>query len=225
MVIPTLDEAARLPRLLQDLAPLSIAYEIIIADGGSTDGTAELAAARGCRVVRTPPGRGRQLRAGAGAASGEWLLVLHADAQLSREALAEVEAATGQRDMHCACWPLAIDAEGIWFRWAERGAALRWRLFGLAYGDQGLLVRRSLYDAAGGYPDVGIMEDVVLIRQLGRLAPIARFREPIRADPRRWTREGPVKASLRNLALLALYLAGAAPDRLARWYAPEPRDR
>ena len=171
------------------------------------------------------PGRGRQLRAAVDAALGEWLLVLHADSRVSPEALAEGERAIGRPDVQCACWPLAIDAEGIWFRWAERGAALRWRLFGLAYGDQGLLVRRAVYEAAGGYPDVGIMEDVVLIRRLGRLARIERFREPIRADARRWTREGPVRASLRNLALLALYFAGAAPDRLARWYAPEPPDR
>jgi rSAM/selenodomain-associated transferase 2 len=225
VVIPTLDEASRLPRLLQDLASLSVPHEIIIADGGSTDGTAELAASGGCRVVRTPPGRGRQLRAAIDTAPGDWLLVLHADVRLGPEALAEAESAMARTDVQCGCWPLTIEAKGRWFRWVERGAALRWRLFGLAYGDQGLLVRRSLYDAAGGYPDVGIMEDVMLIRRLGRLASIYRFREPIRADPRRWTREGPVRASFRNLALLALYLGGAAPDRLARWYAPEHRDR
>jgi rSAM/selenodomain-associated transferase 2 len=225
VVIPTLDEAVRLPRLLQDLSSLSISHEIIIADGGSTDGTIEVAVARGCRVVGTAPGRGRQLRAAIDDAQGEWLIVLHADTRLRPEALAEAETAIARADVQCACWPLAIGAEGIWFRWAEWGAALRWRVFGLAYGDQGLLVRRSLYDAAGGYPDVGIMEDVVLIRRLGRLARIARFREPIIADARRWTREGPVRASLRNVALLAFYFAGAAPDRLARWYAPEPRDR
>jgi hypothetical protein len=86
-------------------------------------------------------------------------------------------------------------------------------------------VRRSLYEAAGGYPELGIMEDVVLIRRLGRLARVVRFRTPLLTDARRWTREGPVRASLRNVALLSLYLAGAPPDRLARWYAPEPRDR
>ena len=120
---------------------------------------------------------------------------------------------------------VAIEGEGAWYRVIEFGAALRWRLFGLAYGDQGLLVRRSLYEAAGGYPELGIMEDVVMIRRLGRLARIVRFRTPLLTDARRWAREGPVRASLRNVALLSLYLAGAAPDRLARWYTPEPRDR
>jgi glycosyl transferase family 2 len=176
-------------------------------------------------VLRTPPGRGRQLRAGAATALGEWLLVLHADTRLSPEAMAEAVEALRDHEVQCACWPLAIDGEGAWFRAIELGAALRWRLFGLAYGDQGLLMRRSLYQAAGGYSEVGIMEDVVLIRRLGRLARIVRFRTPLLADARRWRREGQVRASLRNVALLSLYLAGAAPDRLARWYATEPRDR
>jgi hypothetical protein len=176
-------------------------------------------------VLWTKSGRGHQLRAGAAAAVGEWLLVLHADTRVTPEALAEAVRALGNHEVQCACWPLAIEGEGAWYRVIELGAALRWRLFGLAYGDQGLLVRRSLYQAAGGYPELGIMEDVVLIRRLGRLARIVRFRAPLLTDARRWAREGPVRASLRNVALLTLYLAGAAPDRLARWYAPEPPDR
>ena len=176
-------------------------------------------------MLRSESGRGRQLRAGAAVALGEWLLVLHADARVPPEALAEAVEALGNREVQCACWPLAIAGEGAWYRGIELGAALRWRLFGLAYGDQGLLMRRSLYDAAGGYPELGIMEDVVLIRRLGHLARIVRFRTPLLTDARRWAREGPVRASLRNVALLSLYLAGAAPDLLARWYAPEPRDR
>jgi hypothetical protein len=153
------------------------------------------------------------------------LLVLHADTRVSPEALAEAVEALANHQVLCACWPLAIEGKGAWYRVIELGATLRWRLFGLAYGDQGLLVRRSLYHAAGGYPELGIMEDVALIRRLGRLAPIVRFRTPLLTDARRWAREGPVRGSLRNVALLLLYLAGAAPDRLARWYAPEPRDR
>jgi rSAM/selenodomain-associated transferase 2 len=224
-VIPTLNEASRLPRLLQDLALLSIPHELIIADGGSVDGTTELALGRGCRVVRSSPGRGRQLRAAVAAATGDWLLVVHADSRLTAEALGEAVATIHDPEAQCACWPLAIDGSGAWLRAIELGAALRWRLFGLAYGDQGLLVRRSLYEAAGGYPDIMLMEDVVLIRRLGRLARIKRFRTPLLADARRWRREGPVRASLRNILLLSCLLAGAAPDRLARWYAPEPRQR
>ena len=149
--------------------------------------------------------------------------MLHADVRLDPAALAEAELAVARPEVRHAAWPLAIDGDGLRLRWIERGAALRWRLFGLAYGDQGLLVRRDLYDAAGGYPETAIMEDVVLARRLGRLAPVTRFRHPVRADPRRWRREGALRTSLRNLVLLLLFLGGAAPDRLARWYLPEPR--
>jgi len=225
VVIPTLDEAPRLPRLLHDLSTLTVPHEIIIADGGSRDGTAELAEARGCAVVRSAPGRGRQLQAGVGAARGDWLLVLHADARLTPAAVAEAETALSRPEVQFAAWPLAIEGPGAWLRLVERGAALRWRFFGLAYGDQGLLLRRTLYDAAGGYPDYRIMEDVVLARRLGRLARGVRFRHPILADGRRWRREGQVTASLRNVALLLLFLAGVGPERLARWYLPEPRSR
>jgi hypothetical protein len=157
------------------------------------------------------------------AARGKWLLVLHADARLTAAAQAEAERAVGDPTVGHAAWPLAIEGTGRWLRVVEHGAALRWRLFGLAYGDQGLLVRREHYDAAGGYPETRIMEDVVLVRRLNRLAPMTRFRHPIVADGRRWHREGAIRASLRNVALLLCFLAGAAPDRLARWYTPEPR--
>ena len=192
-----------------------------MADGGSSDGTVELAAARGCVIVRSPGGRGRQLRAGVAASHGDWLLVLHADTRLSAGALAEAQAALGQPGLRAAAWPLAIDGAEAWFRWVEWGAAVRWRLFGLAYGDQGLLVTRSLYDAAGGYPDTRILEDAALIRRIARLAPVQHFRRPILADPRRWTREGRVRATVRNWVLLGLFVAGVNPERLARWYLPE----
>ncbi len=149
--------------------------------------------------------------------------MLHADARLSPPALAELQQALGQVGIRHAAWPLAIDGAGRWLRWVERGAALRWRLLGLAYGDQGLLVRRDLYEAAGGYPDSTIMEDVVLVRRLGRLGPMTRFRHPILADGRRWRREGAIRGSARNVVLLLLYFLGMSPDRLARWYRPEPR--
>jgi len=176
-------------------------------------------------VIASAPGRGRQLAAGVAAAVGSWLLVVHADARLGPAALAAAEAALARPEVSAAAWPLAIDGGDRWLRWVERGAALRWRLTGLAYGDQGLLVRRSVYEAAGGYPESRIMEDVVLIRRIAKLTRVERLSSPILADSRRWRREGRVRGTLRNATLLALFLAGVAPDRLARWYLPEPRQR
>jgi rSAM/selenodomain-associated transferase 2 len=225
VVIPTLNEEPRLPRLLQDLTAFTVEHQIIIADGGSSDGTLEVAAAHGCTIVSSSPGRGRQLRAGIAATTADWLLVLHADVRLSPDALQEAEAAMDRPQVQAAAWPLAIPLQGLWFRWVERAAELRWSLLGLAYGDQGLLLRRTLYDATGGYPDSRIMEDVVIVRRIARVARIERFRRPIVVDPRRWTREGRVRGAMRNTALLLLFLLGVEPDRLARWYQPEPGAR
>ena len=180
-----------------------------------------MAAERGCLVVRSERGRGRQLRAGVAAARGTWLLLVHADARLDAAAVAEAERAMAGGEIQYAAWPLAIAGKGRRLRWIERGAALRWRLFGLAYGDQGLLVRRALYEAAGGFPATAIMEDVALVRRLRRLAPMHRFRHAIVADGRRWAREGALRTSLRNVALLLLFVAGVPAERLARWYRPE----
>ena len=159
------------------------------------------------------------------ASTGDWLLVVHADARLPAAALRAAQAAMARPGTQAAAWPLAIDGAEAWLRVVERGAALRWRLTGLAYGDQGLLVRRSLYDAVGGYPETRIMEDVVLIRRIARLARVERLSAPILADPRRWRREGRVRGTLRNALLITLFLAGVTPDRLARWYRPEPGAR
>jgi hypothetical protein len=171
--------------------------------------------------VRAPRGRGRQLAAGVAASRGEWLLVVHADARLPAAALRAAEAVLARGDAQAAAWPLVIDGPGVWLRWVEWAAALRWRLTGLAYGDQGLLVRRELYDAVGGYPETHIMEDVVLVRRLARRARVERLSSPILADARRWHREGRVRSTLRNATLLMLFLAGVPADRLARWYRPE----
>ena len=175
--------------------------------------------------MAAPRGRGRQLAAGVAASSGEWLLVVHADARLPIAALRAAEAVLARGDVDAAAWPLAIDGAGAWLRLVERGAALRWRLTGLAYGDQGLLVRRALYEAVGGYPETRIMEDVVLIRRIARRARVHRLAAPILADARRWRREGRMRGTLRNAALITLFLAGVSADRIARWYRPEPGAR
>ena len=141
--------------------------------------------------------------------------MLHADARLGPAAVRAAEAVLTRPEVEAAAWPLAIDGAGRWLRWVERGAALRWRLTGLAYGDQGLLVRRAVYDAVGGYPDTRIMEDVVLVaaaRAADARAP------PPRADPRRRPAlaaggTGAGHAPERDAALAVSRRRGAGPAR------------
>ena len=107
----------------------------------------------------------------------------------------------------------------------ELGARIRDRAGGLPYGDQGLLVRRSTFDRVGGYPEIPIMEDVALVRQIRRVARVRRLPHAVVVSPRRWRREGAVRGWCRNIALLTAYLAGVSPERLVRWYRAEPRVR
>jgi rSAM/selenodomain-associated transferase 2 len=211
VIIPTLDAEAFLPECL---GRLSQEDEIIVVDGGSRDRTAAIAEAAGARLIVGPKGRGIQLRTGARAASGDWLLFLHADTRLQpgwRQAVGAHIARTGKP----ACFRFRLDDPAWQARLIERGTALRARLLGLPYGDQGLLVSRVHYGNAGGYREMPLMEDVDLVRRLGgvRILPVDAVTSAVR-----WRRGGWFRRSGRNLALLALYRLGVSPERLARRY-------
>jgi rSAM/selenodomain-associated transferase 2 len=193
--------------------------EIIVADGGSTDGTASLAAAAGAKVITAPRGRGTQLAHGAAAAAGEWLLFLHADCLLEpvwEEAVAEFMAAPGAEG-RAGFFDLALDDPCPAARRLERIVAWRCRVFALPYGDQGLLISRMLYDAVGGFAPLPLMEDVDLARRLGR-ARLARIGVRCVASASRYRRDGYWRRPLRNLFCLSLYFAGLPPARIARIY-------
>ena len=225
VVVPALDEAATLPALLDALrGGLRLAHEVVVADGGSADATRELARAAGARVVEAPRGRGRQLAAGADAALGDALWFLHADARPDAALLAGVAAlaaghATGRPLTAAWAGRLAIDAPGPALRAVAAGANLRARVLGLPYGDQGLLVSRAHYRAAGGFPAWPLMEDVALVRALRATGvPVRLLDGHVIVSARRWQRDGVVRRTLGNWRLLARFLAGADPEALARRY-------
>ncbi|MGE0723341.1 MAG: TIGR04283 family arsenosugar biosynthesis glycosyltransferase [Alphaproteobacteria bacterium] len=222
VVIPTLDAAARLPETLRalDRARASgLVGETIVADGGSTDGTERIARAAGAAWCPAPCGRGSQLAAGAARATSCWLLFLHADTILTPgwEAVA-------------ARWIAAPDSVGRagYFRFRlddERGAARRlarvvaWRArrFGLPYGDQGLLIHRDLLAAVGGWRAMPLMEDVDLVRRIGRRRLDALDADAV-TSAARYRRDGYLRRSARNLVCLSLYFAGVPPTILRRLY-------
>ena len=219
VIIPTLDAADELPSALTVLAGSASIREIILSDGGSRDETVAIARAAGARVIIGPPGRGIQLIAGAAAATGEWLLFLHADCRLSpdwEKAVAVFIAQPGASD--CAGYfGFALDDPDPVARRLERIVAWRCRVLGLPYGDQGLLIARGLYDAVGGFAAIPLMEDVDFARRLGRrrLAPIA---VQAVSSARRYRREGYLRRPARNLLCLSLYFAGIPPRQIARLY-------
>ena len=219
VVIPTLDAADELPRTLAALAGSASIREIIVSDGGSRDETASIAHAAGARVMTGPRGRGVQLIAGAAAATGEWLLFLHADCRLTpdwEKAVAEFIARPGASD-RAGYFGFALDDSDPAARRLERIVAWRCRVFGLPYGDQGLLLARGLYDAVGGFAAIPLMEDVDFARRLGRhrIAPIG---AQAVSSARRYRRDGYLRRPLRNLLCLSLYFAGVPPQRIAGLY-------
>jgi rSAM/selenodomain-associated transferase 2 len=217
-IIPTLNVAASLPRTLAALR--GRVAEIIIADGGSSDGTAALAQAADARVIRAPRGRGPQLRAAAEAATQPWLLAIHADTRPGpgwQEAVAGF-IAQSENTAKAAHFRFALDDPAPEARRLEAMVTWRCRWLGLPYGDQGLLIAQDFYQALGGYEPVPIMEDVALIRRIGR--------KRLRALPvdfitsaEKWQRDGWYARSARNLFCLSLWFAGVSPDRIARVYA------
>ncbi|SHK95590.1 hypothetical protein SAMN05444414_10330 [Roseovarius marisflavi] len=217
VVIPTLNADAALPACLGALIEgleAGLIRELIISDGGSGDGTLRIADAAGAVIVQGAPSRGGQLRRGAKVASGAWLLFLHADTVLPVGWSAAVSDHVARGG--AGYFRLGFDAGGGMARFVAGWANLRSWLFGLPYGDQGLLIPRDLYDAVGGYPDIALMEDVAMARALrGRLAPLPLR---VRTSAAKYRREGWLRRGGRNLILLARYFLGAAPARLAARY-------
>lgn len=222
IVLPTLDAAATLARTLAALGPPpwnGMAGEIVIADGGSRDTTHTVAAAAGARWIDAPPGRGAQLAAGAAGARGDWLLFLHADTMLDagwNVAVAGFAEDPGNAE-RAAYFALALDDAGPQARRLERAVAWRCRSLALPYGDQGLLIAAPFYRRLGGFRPLPLMEDVDLVRRIGRrrLVPL-----PVKAitSADRWRRDGWTLRSARNLACLSLYFLGVPPKTLLRLY-------
>jgi rSAM/selenodomain-associated transferase 2 len=220
VVIPTLNAADRIGPCLGALGEglmAGLIHELIIADGGSDDAVAELADALGARLVTAPRGRGQQLAAEAQAAHGDWFLFLHADTVLPPGWAAAVRAHMDDGPQRAGYFALRFDTSAPVARLVAGWANLRSALFALPYGDQGLLISRLLYRQTGGYPAIPLMEDVALVRRIGRRR-IARLGATAQTSAARYAADGWFRRGWRNLTTLGLYFLGVAPERLARRY-------
>ncbi|MGE5200879.1 MAG: TIGR04283 family arsenosugar biosynthesis glycosyltransferase, partial [Acidobacteriota bacterium] len=193
--------------------------EIVVADGGSADATAAVAEAAGARVVHAPRGRGPQLAAGAAAATGEWLCFLHADTRLGPrwcDAVAQFVAHPGN-EQRAGYFAFRIDDDTAAARRLERMVAWRARAWGLPYGDQGLVIAKRFFALLGGYPPLPLMEDVALVRRIGKLRLVALDAAAL-TSAERYRRDGYLRRSLRNLFCLSLYFLGVPPRAIRRIY-------
>jgi rSAM/selenodomain-associated transferase 2 len=192
-------------------------HQVIVADGGSSDGTRALARAADL-VLDAPRGRARQMNAGAAHATGDVLLFLHADCRLEDGALEEAERCLGGLGVAAGCFTMTVQAPGWLYRSIDACATARVRLTGLAYGDQGLFLHRALFHRLGGFPPLRLMEDVFFSRLLRCHGRLLVGRRRIYVSPRRWQRAGVIRQTLRNWLLTALAAGGIHPDRLAAYY-------
>jgi rSAM/selenodomain-associated transferase 2 len=215
VLIPALNASRS---LRQTLASVTAADEVVVVDGGSTDETAELAASLGALVVQAQRGRGSQLAAGVEAARGEWLLLLHADTRLAQGWQTEIGAHMAASPGRAGYCRFKLDSDDKRARRLERLVAWRCRVLALPYGDQGLLIHRDLLRKIGGMRPLPLMEDVDLVRRLGRRRLVALDVAAI-TSAEKWQRQGWYRCSLRNLLCLALYFAGIPPRLIARLHA------
>ena len=221
IVIPALNTAATLPNTLRALAAPGPerSCEVLVVDGGSSDGTAATAEDHGARVVESAPGRGIQLAEGARHARGRWLLFLHADT-VPESGWADAvfrhcdDPANRER---AATFRFALDDSARAARRLEGVVAWRTTALGLPYGDQGLLVSRGFYDSIGGFRPLPLMEDVDIVRRIGRrrldVLDVAAVTSAVR-----YRRAGYLRRSGRNLLCLGLYFLGVPPGTIARLY-------
>jgi rSAM/selenodomain-associated transferase 2 len=229
VIVPTLDEALALPRLLERIAPAPGAQArdradlVIVADGGSRDATGAIAARLGATVADAPRGRGTQLAAGARLAACDVLLFLHADSLPAPGALARVRAAFADPACEATAMRQRIEARGVFYRCVERSADFRSRR-GWVWGDSGLAVRRRLYEAVGGFADLAVFEDVDLSRRLRARTRVRWLADAeLCVSPRRWQKEGALRCTLRNWMLSGAFFLGVDPRRLARHYMPHAK--
>ena len=220
VVVPTLNAAGSLGPCLEALSTglsAGLIRELVFADGGSSDAIEVLADAAGAKLVPSRPGRGTQLASGAAAAKGDWLLVLHADTILDDGWVGEVRRHIATNPGKAGYFRLGYEEGGMGPRIVSSWANCRARWLGLPYGDQGLLVPRSLYQSSGGYPDVPLMEDVAIVRRIGR-DRLRMLGTRAITDFSRYRREGWVFRGARNLFCLATYFLGVPPERIATIY-------
>jgi len=220
VIVPVLDEAATIEALLDHLASLPGRWEVLIADGGSRDGTPELARSHPLapQVGRAPRGRARQLNSGAQAARGDVLLFLHADSRLPMGAHGAIAAALRAPACPGGNFALRFEGAGVFTRYLAAYYAVQ-RSFGVYYGDSTIWVRAGTWRELGGFRDLPIMEDYEFVRRLERRGRTARLPGPATTSGRRWERAGVARTVASWVLIRYLWMLGVPADRLARLYS------
>jgi rSAM/selenodomain-associated transferase 2 len=219
IVVPVLDEAAVIEPTLAALAPLRAqGAEVVVVDGGSHDATKTLSAPWADTVMDAPRGRATQMNAGARRARGDTLVFLHADTLLPEAAVRAIQGGMEDSRRSWGRFDVAIAGADPLLALVATLMNARSRLTGIATGDQAMFARRAAFEAAGGFPEIPLMEDVALSKALKRASPPLCLRERVVTSGRRWQRHGTIRTILLMWRLRLAYALGADPRRLARRY-------
>jgi len=224
IIIPTLNEEHRLPALLETIRQQKHAHEVIVVDGGSGDRTLDIARNSGTRTLAARSSRGAGMALGAVEARGDILLFLHADSTLAPSALDRIEKVlAADANIVGGNFRLVFDGDSKFSRWLTRFCA--WiRLLGFYYGDSGIFVRRSVYQALGGFRPIPVMEDWDFVRRLERFGRTCCIKDPpLVTSSRRFTGRHPVAILCGLVRIHALYWLGVSPDRLSEIYRTQAR--
>ncbi len=217
VIIPVLNDAEALDLALGSTQDYT-GVECIVVDGGSSDESAEVAQSRGVKVLHSPPGRARQMNAGAEVAEGRFLLFLHADTRLPEGFDGHVRRILTGSGVAAGAFQLQIDAPSGRLRLIEKTANWRSRYLQMPYGDQAIFLRKELFCEMGGFPDLPIMEDFQLIRRLQGEGRIVIAPAAVVTSARRWKKLGALRTTLLNQLMILGFYLGLEPARLARWY-------
>lgn len=217
IIIPTFNEANTIGSTLQNLKALKGTKEIIVVDGGSTDGTTSLIGV-GAKLIQAPRGRASQMNAGAQAASGKVLLFLHSDTILPEDIVRQLKMALSDSHVVGGAFKVKIDSPGLFFYLASLGSNLRASLTGIFFGDQAIFARRNIFLQVGGYPSIELMEDWELSLKLRRVGKTLLLPGPVTTSPRRWLIYGKWRTGWLIHKIKILYLIGVSPAKLKRMY-------
>lgn len=217
IIIPVLNEAASIATVVQQ-ALTGNNIEIIVIDGGSQDETVDVVQALDVKLIHSSPGRAQQMNLGAKQATGDILLFLHADTYLPEQFDRMIRQSLTQPQTVAGAFQLKIAADLRGIHWVEKIVNWRSHFFQLPYGDQAIFLKASTFWQLGGFPQLPIMEDFELIRQLRKKGKIAIASAAVVTSGRRWQKLGILKTTLLNQLIIIGYLLGISPDQLVRYY-------